>query len=317
MKLEGWRIRWQWVLAGAAWACAAQAGADEVRTTFPPALEREPLLLWLERETDILPGQVVAVTPQALTSVVSAFPAAGGEGPRVVIRAEALSPETQTRTGALSWHVSLNADCTRRRVRMGETTGYRERNLIGERQVLRAAETEWRTPDPGTALDHALRAACDRDFAGPFKASAVRLAEADLPPGPRTEPEPPVPAVAPEPPTAPATVRLANATVTAPPARPAEPRSRQPKPPALGRTASGFVAQIGAVSSDGEAGRLFAGLGARTAGRSTWVETADVGGRVWRRAVVGGFPDGPAAARFCADLRASGRACFVRPARPS
>ncbi len=70
----------------------AGAGAATAQTSpFPAALERETLLVWLQRETDILPDQVVAVTPQALTSVVSTFPAGAGPGPRLVIRAEALS----------------------------------------------------------------------------------------------------------------------------------------------------------------------------------------------------------------------------------
>ncbi len=298
-------------LAGAAacWlACAGLAHGQTV--TFPASFAREPLLVWLQRETDILPSQVVAVTPQALTSIVSVFPAAGGPGPRVVIRAEALSSEIVARTGAMSWHVSLNADCQGRRVKMGETTGYPERNLLGERKVLRSAEADWRTPEPGTALEHAWRAACDPAFAGPFKSSAVKLAQVD---GAAPPPEPARPVAAPAA-TQPA-VAPPPARVVAPPAATARstPVATPPVATARPRT-SGLVAQVGAVSSDADARALFAGLSGRLAGRTTAVETAEVGGRTWRRAVVGGFADGPEAARFCADLRAAGRACFVRPA---
>src|SRR5690349_17960345 len=124
------RMRAGTVLAviGVAGLAGAQALAQEP-PSFPKALDRENLLTWLQRETDITPDRVVAVTPQAITSVVSTFPAGGGQGPRVVIRAEALNAETYARTGALSWHVSLNADCAGHRVRLGETTGYPSRNL--------------------------------------------------------------------------------------------------------------------------------------------------------------------------------------------
>lgn len=294
-----------WVIG--AWLNAVVVGAAlaQVHTTFPATLEREPLLLWLERETDILPRQVVAVTPQALTSVVSSFPAGGGAGPRVVIRAEALSPETQARTGALSWHVSLNADCAKRRVKLGETTGYPERNLIGERRILRAAETEWRQPEAGTALDHAWRAACEPAFAGPFSSANVKLAATEAFPSSPGMP-PPLPMSASEPATPGPPVKLVKVRTAPPTAAPA------PRPAvSTGRLA----AQVGAVTSDADALSLLSGLGAHAAGLTTWVERAEVGGRVWRRALVGGFVDAGQAARFCADMRARGRACFVRPAR--
>src|SRR4030095_2443055 len=136
-------------------------------------------LAWLQRETDITPDSVVAGTPQVITAVVSSCPAGGGQGPRVVIRAEALSPETYARTGALSWHVSLTADCQGRKVKLGETTGYPERNLLGERRMLRSADPDWRRPAPGTALENAWRSACDRDFHGPLKNPNVTITQPD------------------------------------------------------------------------------------------------------------------------------------------
>ncbi|WP_293899192.1 surface-adhesin E family protein, partial [Phenylobacterium sp.] len=185
------------MLAGAV-AMGLAGGAASAQPSgqprFPPSLEREPMLAWLQRETDILPDRVVAVTPQALTSIVSTFPAGGGQGPRVVIRAEALSAETYARTGALSWHVSMTADCQGHRVRLGDTTGYSERNLIGDRRLLRAAETEWRAPEPGTALDNAWRAACDTSFKGPFEAPSVKVTRADVPPPATAAPAAPPPA---------------------------------------------------------------------------------------------------------------------------
>ena len=166
-------------LAAGVWlACAGPAAAqDSDPPSYPASLDREPLLAWLQRETDIQSDRVLAVTPQALTAVVSTFPAGPGASPRVVIRAEALSAETVAHTGALSWHVSMNADCESHKVRLGETTGYSERNLLGDRKPLRAAETDWRTPEAGTALEAAWRSACKADFRGPFQADAVKAAQ--------------------------------------------------------------------------------------------------------------------------------------------
>lgn len=272
-------------LAGVLWVAAGSATAQDA-PAFPASLEREPLLLWLQRETDIMPERVVAVTPQAITSIVSTFPASAGQGPRAVIRAEALSPDTYSRTGALSWHVSLSADCQGRRVRLGETTGYPQRNLLGDRRPLRPAETDWRVPERGTALDNAWRAACEANFKGPFAASALRVAQ-------ESAPAPPAPATAPE--------------QSAPPPRQAPAASSAP----VARR-GGLAAQVGASPSDADARSLLANLGSSVHGRETWVEKAVVGGRTWYRAVVGGFADAGEANGFCEGLKASGRGCFVR-----
>jgi hypothetical protein len=303
--MGGWnRDPWRGLVMTAALAASLGGGARaQEPAAFPPSLQREPLLLWLERETDILPARVVAVTPQALTAVVSSFPAGPGQPPRVVIRAEAMSAETFARTGALSWHVSLSADCDKRLVRLGETTGYPQRNLLGERRVLRPAETAWRTPQKGTALEAALRAACDREFQGPFQMAAVKVADADAPPLELGAAPAPDAAAPPEAPAAPASP---SAPVHAPPApRPA------PRLPAA-RSGGAMVAQVGAAPTEAEAHGLLAALSGPIGGRQTWVETAEVGGRTWRRAVVGGFADAAEAERFCAGLKAAGKACFVR-----
>ena len=191
-----------------------------------------------------------------------------------MIRAEAVSQEAFARTAALSWQVTLTADCKAGRVRLGETIGYDQRNLRGERRQLRVADAEWRTPDAGTALDFAWRTACDPQFRGPFQ---MKVAQAEAP----------------------------TATSRAPmaPASPAAPR------------APGVVAQVGAAGSDAEAKALLAAMEPALGGRAAWVERAVVGGKTWHRAVVGDFADAGEAARFCAELKAAGRGCFVRPGR--
>jgi hypothetical protein len=290
------------MLAGvAAMGLAAGAAAAQEGPTFPRSLEREPLLAWLQRETDIMPDRVVAVTPQAVTAVVSTFPAGGGQGPRVVIRAEALSGETYARTGALSWHVSLSADCPGHRVRMGDTTGYPGRNLLGERRILRPAEPDWRTPEPGTALDNAWRAACDSTFVGPFHAAGVKLVQADTTPAPK--------------PVAAAPARVAPTAVSDPPppaapVPPAPPARRIAAAPAAALASSGRASvQIGSFADKAGAAAALARLGD---GRAHGLEPAVVAGRTWYRAVVSGFASSDEAVLYCASRRAAGGVCFVR-----
>ncbi len=292
-------------LAGVAagiWLAGAGAAPAQNAVSFPPTLDRDAILAWLSRETDITPERVIAVTPQALTSVVSSFPAGPGAEPRIVIRAEALNAETYTRTGTLSWHVSMSADCKGRRVRLGDTTGYQDRNLLGDRKPLRAAETEWRAPGSGTALDAALRSVCDKDFKGPFQGTAMMVAKADAGAAPAATVAPPAPAPASaKPPSPPIT-----AAASAPAKAPAAPAKSPPAKP------SGVVVQVGSSPSESDAKSILAALRPRLNGRTAWVETAEVNGKTWRRAVVGGFVDGAEATRFCTELRAAGRNCFVR-----
>lgn len=293
------RVWGEVALAAGVWlACASASwGQSAPPATYPPSMDRGPLLAWLQRETDIQPDRVVAVTPQALTSIMSTFPAAAGQSPRVVIRAEALSPETVAHTGALSWHVSMNADCESHKVRLGETTGYGERNLLGERKPLRGAETDWRTPDAGTALEAAWRAACQADFRGPFQSGEAQPAPAET-----RAPATPAPAAAKPVPSKPA------------PATATPPKAGTKAAPSAG-SVGGLAVQVGATPSEADASSLLASLRPKLGGRRAWIETAQVGGKTWRRVLVGGFADGGEASRFCAELKAAGRPCFVRPAR--
>ena len=299
-------------LVGVGMAAAGVATA-QAPPSFPPAFEREPLLTWLKRETDITPERVVAVTPQVVTAVVSTFPSGGGQGPRVVIRAEALSPETHARTGALSWHVSMTADCAGHRVRLGETTGYPERNLLGERRVLRPPEPDWRVPEAGTALDNAWRLVCDRTFVGPFQDGANHVTRDDAPPPEASAPAAAAPA-APPPATAPP---VTAPPVTAPPPKPpraprATPISTAAQAPAAPpRGAGGVAVQVGSYPDVASANAALATL---RDGRAHGVEQAKVGGRTWYRVVVSGFATAAEAAYYCSQHQAAGGACFVRAA---
>ena len=300
---------------GAVGLAGAQALAQDDAPSFPSALDHDTLLAWLQRQTDITPERVVAVTPQAITAVVSTFPAGGGQGPRVVIRAEALNGETYARTGALSWHVSLSADCAGHRVRLGETTGYPQRNLLGERRVLRPAETEWRAPEAGTALDNAWRAACDGKFKGPFQASDVKVVQPDAGPPPASANTPAADAPAPAAPAP--SPRLAKATppakavapATAAAAPKAAPAPKADPPAKAAPPAGGISVQIGSFPDQTSANAALAKLGD---GQPHSTESAVVAGRTWYRAVVSGFASSDAANQYCAARKAKGGVCLVR-----
>jgi hypothetical protein len=286
------------MLAGGLAVSAAAAEAPG----FPKALDGEPLLSWLKSETDILPSQVVAISPSAVSAVVSTYPESYGS--RVVVRAEALTPEAQAREGVLSWHVSVNADCARRKVKLGETTGYPERNLLGGGRAIRAAEADWRTPQPRTALDNVWRVACDKTFRRPFQEDApAKAAEAARPPASPAEPKPAAPKAAPpKPQPKPEPKPAAPAAVAPKPAPPARPRA--------GR--SGAVVQISASDSEAAAHADIARIFEKLGGRGTRVEKATVKGRVVYRAVITGFDSTSEAARFCETLKAGGQNCFAR-----
>jgi hypothetical protein len=280
-------------------------GAAAQPPSFPTAFDREALLAWLQRETDIAPDRVVAVTPQVVTAVVSSFPAVGGQGPRVVIRAEALNGETHARTGALSWHVSMSADCAAHRVRMGETTGYSARNLLGERRILRPAETDWRVPEAGTALDNAWKVACDAGFTGPFQDPSARNAHAGAP---ATQVQaPPAAATPPAPAPKPLGRTFTRGSAAVPPAAPAPAPPARPQPAPRG----GPAVQIGSFPDNASATAALAALGD---GRVHGLEVAVVGGRTWYRAIVSGFASTSEAAKYCAQRQAAGGTCFVRGA---
>jgi septal ring-binding cell division protein DamX len=214
--------------------------------------------------------------------------------------------------------VSLTADCAGRRVKLGDTTGYPERNLLGERKVLRPAEADWRTPEAGTALENALRAACNPAFKGPFAGEAAQATDtqasaAPAPvaqasdskaPIPQAAAPPPKATPAPRPPRVPkpaATVSPA-ATATVPPAATTSPAPKAPP-------RASISVQIGAYASQAEAQAAFATL---PQDRTRSVEQAAVGGRTWYRLIVWGFASVQDAQRYCDQRKAAGGACFVR-----
>jgi hypothetical protein len=132
-------------------------------------------------------------------------------------------------------------------------------------------------------------------------------------PAPRPAPTAPV-ATAQLPPAAPAGAgRLKPAQPLEAPPKPAAPK---PAPKPAAPAAGGFSVQIGAFSSQAladkgyvDAGRI---AGVDIAGKSKQVEAIERGGSTLYRTSVAGFASRAQAASFCGELKAAGKACFVK-----
>jgi hypothetical protein len=312
-------IAWAAVLAAATLACgpaAAQSSVD-APPNFPGSLDRDVLVGWLKRETDIPPESVVAVSPSAITSLMSTRVMVKPPGFSVALRAEALSPEVFTREGSLSWNTAIDVDCARRRIRQGPTTGYAARNLLYTGKPVRPADRDWMAPPAGSTLDSVWRAVCDKAFqrplAGPEVAGAkppVVAAEVAPPIAP-PKPAPPKPALpGPAPPPA---VAL-RPSVSPRPVPPPVAADAEPSRPA---TLPSIAAQLSASSTEAAANQSLAAARRRYAeqmqNRTTRVARAVVGGKVYFRALVQGFTSAADAQGFCRSLNVTGQPCFVRP----
>lgn len=280
-------------------AALAQEGKPEI--TYPPSTGRADLTSWLQKETDVRPETVVAVSPDAVTSILQSRPVGGFIA--VILRGEVISSEAFDRDKVLSWHATVQVDCKTGKVRQGATTGYGARNLLFESRPIRPADLDWLTPVAGDALEAVRKATCERGFQGPLsdapvptveRAPVARAAEA---PAPTATPKP----VAPKPPP-PRAAAPAPAPVATPAPRPVK--------------ASSVVAQLAAAGSDAEAQRVLvraqSRFGEAMTNLQTRVEKATVGGKIYYRAVVFGFTDKAAAGAFCAALKTSDQACFLR-----
>lgn len=268
-------------------AAMAQSGQPEV--TFPPSLSRPDLTSWLQKETDVRPETVVAVNPDTVTSILQSRPVGGFIA--VILRGEVISGEAFERDKVLSWHATLQVDCKTGKVKQGATTGYAARNLLFESRTIRPGDADWRATAAGDSLDAVRKATCERGFQGP-------LSDAPVPTVERMPEPPPAAAPAPKPPSP----------------KPAPPPAVAPAPRATG--ASTVIAQLTAAGSDAEAQRVLVRVRSRFGESMTQLQTrvdkASIGGKTYYRAVVFGFADKAAASAFCAALKTSDQACFLR-----
>ena len=293
-------------LVGAGLALLAAGGAcaqGHTLTTFPAAMDRQDLIAWLGRETDITAAQVVAVSPSAVTAVLGATETTSPRGLRMALRAEAIDAKVSAREEALSWHMVVEADCEGHRLRQGETTGYAGRNLLGEGRKIRPASDSWSEPPMGSQLDNVWRAACDPGFQRPLSAARKMATSRAASPGPLQ--------------LRPMLIEDVYPPATAPNAEPATPTVRAVaamSEPAAPRSVA--TVQLGAMATSAAAKAMLANVETSFVGAmhglSTRVTPASVSGRTVYRALVTGFPRAVDAQQFCTGLKTSGAECFVR-----
>jgi hypothetical protein len=310
------------VLAAAGAAQAQVAAAPE----FPQSLETSSLRTWLQRATDIAPGQVIALSSAALSAIGSVRREASPDRYSLTLRAEALDPSLYERQGILSWSSEVEIDCAGHRVRQADTHAFAKRNLRDEIRVMRSAEPEWREPPPNTHLDAAWRATCDPAFVRPL-APATREAAADAPPRPGRKPRPAAGASSPPAPASAASPAVAAASPARPEAQAqhshrarheqaatASAPTSNPKAAPAGR--ANVEVQVGASDAQPLAQRELDSVMRRLPKDGPPVRgqvvAAKAGGKTVYREIIDGFASKHEANAFCAALKGQKIRCFVR-----
>lgn len=286
---------------------ALAAASSPLSATYPATVDRDGVAAWLPRATGLGANQVIAVTASSAVAIVTQARAPDGRV-EVLLRALPLTPEATARGGVLAWQMRVEIDCRASAIRPGGTMGYDSQLAEGDGVALAPAETAWRPPKPGTPLENAMLAVCQRDFEPPLLAAGQRLAQ----PGPTPAAAPaPAPAAAPPAPetllaslrpSLPAPFFAPNTTVRA---------TASPTPSSRG------VAAVQLVSSPNETDtrQALASLQGRFAelqGMQTRIEPAQVRGRTVYRGVVTGFSSRDQARAFCDTLKRSGGDCLAR-----
>ena len=310
---------------GAALAAAAPACAQTLPVSYPPSRALSDITGWLQRETPIAPGQVVDISPSAVTAVTAVTAAQPTGQPRgflAAISSEALDPQILSHEGIASWSIPVEIDCDKRSVRLGTMTGFIGRDLKNDPKTVRDADANWVTPTTNAPLGAVIRALCDRDFHRPLigkvKATAGKPPEPAKPP-PETiakadPPEPKAPRAAPAlRPTLPPAKPAAMAEAPSPTASSSKAPSSKVGPPAGG---GAIAVQIGASPSkpdiEGLLGKFKKKFAGEMGGLSGSVATVEVDGKSVNRALISGFSSNAEASAFCKKLSAEGQACFIR-----
>lgn len=293
---------------GAVLTASAPAAAQTAPVSYPPSRALNDITAWLQRETPIAVGQVVDVSPSAVTAITSAKPTGEPRGFLAAISSEALDPQILSHEGIASWSIPVEIDCDKRSVRLGVMTGFTGRDLRNDPKTVREADANWVTPTATAPLGSVIRALCDRDFHRPLMG---KLKTAGKPPelvAKADPPEPKAPRATPAlrpalPPSGPKTAE-ASTPKAAPPAS---------KPPSGGGS---IAVQIGASPSkpdiEGLLARFKTKFAADMGGLNGNVATVQSDGKTVNRALISGFASNAEAGAFCKKLAAEGQACFIR-----
>jgi hypothetical protein len=300
---------------GATTFAAAPAAAQAVPVSYPPSRALPDVGAWLQRETPIAPGQVVDISPSAVTAITGAQPAGRPRGFLASISSEALDPQILSHEAIASWSIPVEVDCDKRTVRLGVMTGFASRDLRSDPKTVREADSNWVAPTATAPLGAVIRALCDRDFRRPL-AGKVKVAAGGKTPEVAKAPE----ATAPQP-KAPRETPALRPALPAPKTAVAEapsPKSASAKPPSAKAPSGGgsIAVQIGASPSQPEIQALLAKAKAKFAadmgGLTGAVATVQIDGKTVNRALISGFGTNAEANVFCKKLAAEGQACFIR-----
>ena len=147
-------------LAAALAAFAVPVFGQTAPVTYPPSRSLSDIAAWLQRDTPLVPSQVVDISPQAVTAVTSASPMGETRGFLANISSEAVDPEMWPTTAS---HPGRSCGDRLQARRAAETmTGYKTRDLRRPAGV-RATDTAGRPRSPSLLGLGDWR--CDRDSA--------------------------------------------------------------------------------------------------------------------------------------------------------
>lgn len=297
-------------LVAALAATPALAGGSELPVTFPESTRPDAVAAWLERETDITPKHVISINSAALLAFMQVRQISDAPTYEMTLRGEILTQTLYDREHFLSWHMPIEIDCPRHKIREGQAVAYRGRNLLDQARVVHPPMKAWEEPPVGVGLESAWRAVCDPTFRWPLAQNpsiavlpkTAAKPSAVVPPDAGLRPERKVEANK-------AAETKARDRAASRPARPPKPAPPQP--------AGAISVQVGAGSSQAAAEEILRRARAHVAGPAASlrprVERATVGGKLYFRAILDGFADVAAARAFCVKVQASGGDCFVRP----
>jgi hypothetical protein len=241
---------------------------------------------WVRTQTDVPPTTVVGIGQDSLFSVEPGRDPTAAPNVRVRVRQEAIDPDFTRRLGGRSAVMTIDVDCSGRRVFQRALALYAGSNRKGQVRQL-GAGTDWRPVPEGSYMDAVLGAVCDPGHRPLYTADARGA--------------PGVPATAPAAPLAPVSspaVFPSPAPVAAPAPVPA---------PVFRRVEYGRFASVAAALQAAQG--LDAAFPELMAGKQRRLEVSSPDGRAEFRGLIEGFPTPADAAAFCARLQAAGRAC--------
>jgi cell division septation protein DedD len=265
--------------------------------------QRQELVARMVRWTGVSPKAVVSSTPEFIVALLRrGSKDAGGVVSNVEIEGEIIDDTLIQTRGWRSMRTSLRVNCLNQKTRIDAMDIYAEHGRRGGGTPAKIP-AGWVQPSDGAYLMDVVGAVCggagSRVPAPIPTTTPVQVAAAEPqtpPPASLSYARPPAPSSPP-------------AALSGPAPQPAAPMA------APSRRPGAALVQIAALPTQEEAEAALKALTDHTplsAGLSTRIEPAVVHGKRYYRTQITGFSSADDAERFCAQIRGSGGACFVR-----